>query len=178
MGDVGDLPSMQGVGEVIRLAVAPVFLLSGVGIMLTLFTNRLARAVDRGRELERQLAAGPAAQRAQDLRPSLATLARRGRLLSLAITLCTICALLVSVVVVVLFLGEAFNSASATSIDALFIAAMLSFIVRDPLLPARSVHRHLEPADRIAPAPLAPRRPRISRGPASWNGARYGGRTP
>jgi hypothetical protein len=123
-----DSSAVQGVGEVIRLAVAPVFLLSGVGIMLTVFTNRLARAVDRARVLEREAAAGAEAARALELQRSLVTLARRGRLLSVAIALCTICALLVAVVVVVLFLGESFDFRISYAIDALFIAAMLSFI--------------------------------------------------
>lgn len=119
---------VQGVGEVIRLAVAPVFLLSGVGIMLTVFTNRLARAVDRARDLERSAATMPEAQHADELHQPLAALAQRGRLLGVAIALCTVCALLVSVVVVVLFLAESFNFRVTYVIDALFIAAMLSFI--------------------------------------------------
>ncbi len=128
MVSAGDLPPIQGVGEVIRLAVAPVFLLSGVGIMLTLFANRLARAIDRGRDLERELAAQPGSERAQQLHESLANLAARGRLLNIAISLATICALLVSIVIVVLFLGESFNFRISVPVDALFIAAMLSFI--------------------------------------------------
>ena len=128
MIDSGDSSAVQGVGEVIRLAVAPVFLLSGVGIMLTVFTNRLARTVDRARELERNAVHVPEADRVHDLHAPLNALARRGRLLSFAIALCTICALLVAVVVVVLFLGESFNFRISYAIDALFIAAMLSFI--------------------------------------------------
>jgi hypothetical protein len=124
----GDLSPMQGVGEVIRLAVAPVFLLSGVGIMLTLFTNRLARAVDRARELERNVLSESKPERVQELHEWLGNLARRGRLLSLAISLGTICALLVSIVIVVLFLGESFNMRINLVVDLLFIAAMLSFI--------------------------------------------------
>jgi hypothetical protein len=123
-----DLAPVQGVGEVIRLAVAPVFLLSGVGIMLTLFANRLARAIDRGRELERAVSSLADPARAQELHVSLATLARRGRLLSTAIALGAICALLVSIVIVVLFLGESFGIRINLVVDALFIAAMLSFI--------------------------------------------------
>jgi Protein of unknown function (DUF2721) len=128
MPSVGDLPPIQGVGEVIRLAVAPVFLLSGVGIMLTLFANRLARAIDRGRDLERELAAQPESARAQQVHESLASLAKRGRLLNIAISLATICALLVSIVIVVLFLGESFDFRISVPVDGLFIAAMLSFI--------------------------------------------------
>ncbi len=128
MVDIGDLPPIQGVGEVIRQAVAPVFLLSGVGIMLTLFTNRLARAVDRSRELERNVATITEPERVQEVHKSLSTLARRGRLLSSAIALATICALLISIAIVVLFLGESFNVRISYVVAALFIAAMLSFI--------------------------------------------------
>jgi Protein of unknown function (DUF2721) len=127
MVDIGDLPPIQGVGDVIRQAVAPVFLLSGVGIMLTLFTNRLARAVDRSRELERNVATVADPEHAQEIHKSLATLARRGRLLSRAIALATICALLVSIVIIVLFLGDLFNARINYVVAALFIAAMLSF---------------------------------------------------
>jgi len=120
--------AVQGVGDVIRLAVAPVFLLSGVGIMLTVLTNRLARAVDRAREIETSLTEALPEGSTSELHATLETLARRGRLLSHAIALCAICALLVSVVVVVLFLGESFGVRITVAVDALFIAAMLSFI--------------------------------------------------
>ncbi|HZF25341.1 MAG TPA: DUF2721 domain-containing protein, partial [Steroidobacteraceae bacterium] len=43
------------VAHVIQLAVAPVFLLSGVGITLTVLTNRLARVVDRARAVEKEV---------------------------------------------------------------------------------------------------------------------------
>jgi hypothetical protein len=119
---------VEGVGDVIRLAVAPVFLLSGVGIMLTVFTNRLARAVDRARELERSAHGIPEGERVAELHKPLATLAVRGQLLSYAIALCTVCALLVSVIIVVLFLGQSFNMRVTYVIDTLFITAMLSFI--------------------------------------------------
>jgi hypothetical protein len=119
---------VQGVGDVIRLAVAPVFLLSGVGIMLTVFTNRLARAVDRARDHERSVRQEAVAERREELHGQLDTLAHRARLLGYAIALCTVTALLVSFVIVVLFLGESFGFRVAWLVDALFIAAMLAFI--------------------------------------------------
>jgi len=123
-----DLPSMQGIGEVIRLAVAPVFLIAGVGTMLTLFSNRLARAVDRSLEFERLLVSAKDAQRAERLRLRLAALAQRARLLSGAITLAALCGLLVAVVVVLLFLGEALKVGFGYVIGILFTAAMVCFI--------------------------------------------------
>ncbi len=64
------------VARIIQLAVAPVFLLSGVGVTLTLFTNRLARIVDRARILEDRLAEDPHV----DLHEALAVLAQRAPL--------------------------------------------------------------------------------------------------
>ena len=49
---LGVTSQITEVGDVVRIAVAPVFLLSGVGITLTLMTSRLARVVDRARALE------------------------------------------------------------------------------------------------------------------------------
>ena len=43
------LPDIQSVSEAIRDAVAPVFLLTGIGSILTVIVSRLGRAVDRSR---------------------------------------------------------------------------------------------------------------------------------
>jgi hypothetical protein len=115
------------IGEVVRLAVAPVFLLSGVGVVLTMLTSRLARVVDRARSLERG-ESGTLEADLQDLHARLQTLALRARLLGAAIALCTVCALLVSTVVVSLFLGALLNLNLAFLIAGLFIVAMLSII--------------------------------------------------
>jgi Protein of unknown function (DUF2721) len=49
---VQDLSRLTETGHAIQLAVAPVFLLSGVSAMLVVLTNRLARIIDRGRLVE------------------------------------------------------------------------------------------------------------------------------
>jgi hypothetical protein len=115
------------VGDVIRLAVAPVFLLSAVGVMLTVLTNRLARAVDRARAFEAREATTSDAD-IPELRNMLAVLARRARLLSHAITLCTVCALLVAMVVVTLFLGAYLHFDMSLPIGAMFSIAMICFV--------------------------------------------------
>jgi hypothetical protein len=43
---------VAALGHVIQLAVAPVFLLSGVSGLLGVLTNRLSRIIDRARVLE------------------------------------------------------------------------------------------------------------------------------
>jgi len=120
-------PQIAEVGEVIRLAVAPVFLLSSVAVTLTLLASRLARVVDRARALELGESKTHESELGE-LGGRLLTLAMRARLLGRAITLCTICALLVSMVVVALFLGALLNFHLALVIAVLFIVAMLSFI--------------------------------------------------
>ena len=115
------------VAQVIQLAVAPVFLLSGVGIMLTVLTGRLARVVERARDVE-AMARSAAATDYPTHQQQLHVLGRRARLMNRAITLCTICALLVAFVVVALFVGAYVEFKLANAIALMFVVAMLSFI--------------------------------------------------
>jgi len=111
----------------IQLAVAPVFLLSGVGIILTVLTNRLARIIDRGRSLEDALPTATDAV-ATGMHGELRTLSRRAQLIQRAITLSTACALLICVVIVTLFAGVALGRDLSRLIVVLFIAALFAFI--------------------------------------------------
>ena len=43
--------SVNTVAEIVRLALAPVFLLSGIGAFLNVLASRLSRIVDRSREV-------------------------------------------------------------------------------------------------------------------------------
>jgi Protein of unknown function (DUF2721) len=121
------LEPIQEIAEVVRTAVAPVFLLSGVGVTLTMLTNRLARVVDRARVLERGEYETHELEM-QDLQRSLQLLATRAGMLGRAITLCTLCALLVSMVVVALFVGAFVHFHLSLIVSVLFIVAMVSFI--------------------------------------------------
>lgn len=116
---------ITAIAHVIQLAVAPVFLLSGIAAMLNVLSSRLARIVDRARVLESQFA-NATPQAAEVLRTSLRRLAKRARLASYGISLCTSSAILVSSVVIVLFLGSLLGLSVRTIIAALFIAAMLA----------------------------------------------------
>ena len=93
-----------GVAHAIQLAVAPVFLRSGIGAILMVMTNRLGRIIDRARVLEERLD-NASTELHPALRTDLATLSRRAKLISCAITLCTATALLVCTVIAVLFLS-------------------------------------------------------------------------
>jgi hypothetical protein len=112
------------VAHVIQSALAPVFLISGVGVMLGVLINRLARIVDRARVWEAESEREP--HRSEDLEERLQVLARRSRYISAAITMCAISALLVALVVVALFANAFFAANLAGLIAILFVAAMLS----------------------------------------------------
>jgi uncharacterized membrane protein len=112
------------VAHIIQLAVAPVFLLSGVGVTLGLFTNRIARIVDRARALENLVVHNP--QEAEDLRVNLQVLAKRARYINTAITLGTISGLLVTLTVVMLFANAFMTMKLAGAIAVFFVAAMLT----------------------------------------------------
>jgi CBS domain containing-hemolysin-like protein len=116
-------PSLPAdVAHIIQLAVAPVFLLSGVGVTLTLFTNRLARIVDRARILEEQLLSQPHA----DLHRALAVLAKRARYINYAMALGTMSGLLVTTTVILLFTAALLGNNLTLVIAVVFSAAMLT----------------------------------------------------
>jgi hypothetical protein len=109
--------------RVIQLAVAPVFLLLGIGAMLGVMTNRVGRVIDRARRLEAMESADPARQ--QRVRAELVVLGTRARLVNRGIALCVVSALLVASVIIALFLGVFFGEDFALVVSAVFIAALL-----------------------------------------------------
>lgn len=115
------------IAHVIQLAVAPVFLLSGVGVTLTVITNRLARIIDRARVLEGRLTAHPEQPHVKE-RAELKLLARRAHIVHLAITLTTMCALLIALLIVGLFVGAFLEIDLSKVIGGLFVIAMLAFV--------------------------------------------------
>lgn len=139
------LASIPSVAHVIQLAVAPVFLLTGVGAILAVLVNRLGRVVDRFRTLERGLVnAGEAALSPHEV--EMAILTRRARMIHWAIGLCTGCALLVCVVIATLFIGSVSGADISVAVAGLFVTAMTSLVsgllcfLREITLATGSIH--------------------------------------
>ena len=88
MTAVFPMSDVSAVAHVIQLAVAPVFLLTGIGAMLGVMTNRLSRVIDRARALEARLD-GASSQQVALLQADLHVLVRRAALVGSAITLGT-----------------------------------------------------------------------------------------
>ena len=112
----------------IQLAVAPVFLLAGIAGIINVLAHRLARVVDRSRQLE---AEPPDAQEMvrRLFFEELAILDQRMRVVNWSLSCCTAGALFVCVVVAILFVAGLANFAFARPIALLFILAMLLLIV-------------------------------------------------
>jgi hypothetical protein len=115
-------------GHVIQLAVAPVFLLTGVSGLLGVLTNRLARIIDRGRHLEERVSrVGQDEQ--SGIHGELRLLSQRARLINTAVSLCTLCALLICAVIVALFVGAFLVTDLSVAIGLIFTGAMLALFV-------------------------------------------------
>src|SRR4051812_13190791 len=84
----------------LQIAVGPVILISGVGLLLLSMTNRYARVIDRSRLLARDLRTPGEAERA---RAQVPILLRRARLLRLAILLAAASVLQAALLIIVLF---------------------------------------------------------------------------
>jgi hypothetical protein len=118
---------LTSIAHVIQLAIAPVFLLTGVGTIIGVLSNRLARIVDRLRVLEEGLARLQGDQ-LQTARDELGMLARRMRLIYLAIALAVISALAVGLLIGLAFVDAFLTINLAKMIAALFVGAMVAFI--------------------------------------------------
>ena len=123
-----ELYDISNISNSIHLAVAPVFLLTGIGALLGVMTNRLGRVIDRARLLEGRLenaAPGDAA----GITAHLGILSRRAKLINLAITCCTMAALLICTVIALLFSGSFVWFNITIPVALLFILAMLLLVM-------------------------------------------------
>jgi hypothetical protein len=112
------------ISHLIQLAIAPVFLLTGVATKLTVLTNRLGRIIDRTRVLEDRLRKGPDPEYVEEL----GVLYRRWKLINYAITSSTACGLLVCLVIASLFLGDTTDLPLDRYIAGMFVLAMVALI--------------------------------------------------
>ena len=113
---------------VLQTAVGPVILISGVGLVLLSLTNRFGRAVDRTRQILREMRGAP-----EDIRKRLAVqvanLYERARLIQRAIIFSTISLLFAAVLIITLFLTALMKWESAIAISLLFICCLASLII-------------------------------------------------
>ena len=125
---LGVTPNLSAVAETIQIAIAPVFLLAGIGALLNVFTGRLARVVDRARSLEalHPRSTGPEHDRhVWELR----RIDRRVRIINNAITFATASAVAVCAVVALLFVAELLHLRIGRTVALIFILATALLIL-------------------------------------------------
>jgi hypothetical protein len=110
---------------VLQMAIGPVILISGVGLLLLTITNRYGRTIDRARQLVGDLRECSAVDR-QRLQGQVEILYHRARLLRLSILLAGVSVLLASLLIIVLFLTALFKLEVGLLLSLVFIACMVS----------------------------------------------------
>jgi len=126
LGSVTSTVQSADIAHLIQVALTPIFLISAIGVTLNVLTSRLARIVDRARVMENILRQPDHRHDARDLHDALGVLARRARYIYAAITLITLSALFISLVVVMLFVNAFLRWDLSAFIAGMFILSMLS----------------------------------------------------
>lgn len=117
-------PYLSTVSATIQTAIAPVFLLAGIGAFLNVMVGRLARIVDRARNIEQlhPRSIGPEHDRhVWELR----LLDRRIAVINNAIFLCVASALTICLVVAAMFIARLTDAHLGAAIAITFIISML-----------------------------------------------------
>jgi hypothetical protein len=109
------------------VAIGPVILISGIGLLLLTMTNRFGRVIDRARQLARDLRTASPVDR-EAITAQLNILLRRAQIVRAAIALAGLSVLLTALLIVVLFLTALFKLGMASLISAVFIACMVCLV--------------------------------------------------
>ena len=119
----------ETVTHAIQFAVAPVFLLTAVTGLIGAAAGRLARIIDRARLLEDRLDSGEVSdEMAQRSHKELDLLRQRGWLVNGSIALLTLCAILIGLTIVALFLGETIELNVLKVATICFLSCVISFL--------------------------------------------------
>ena len=120
----------QSIGElipVLQVAIGPVILISGVGLLLLTLTNRLGRIVDRSRVLSLELhkESHPNIDR---IIPQQQILLKRAKLVRHSILYAAVSVLFTTILIIDIFITALFKLKDAWLITVLFVCCMLSLM--------------------------------------------------
>lgn len=118
------LPQVSQVAQTIQLALAPVFLLTGIGAFLNVCVGRLARIIDRARVVESRIL-NSRGQEHDRMVGEIRMLDRRMSVVNSAIFLSVASACAVCMVVILLFADNLFDAHLGTAIAIFFSLAMV-----------------------------------------------------
>jgi len=141
------------IAHVIQLAVAPVFLLAGVGAIVNVIAARLGRIIDRARALETNL--NTAQGRVEEICAELALLSRRGQWINVAMILAVLCALQVCLLIALAFVDAFLPLNLSLVVAVLFVGAMFCFsgsllaFLREILLASTTLRFGIRSAEKV-----------------------------
>ena len=120
-------PPLSELVPVLQIAVGPVILISGVGLLLMSMTNRLGRAIDRARSLHREwsLEGSPAQKRTT---AQLRILWRRADIIRRSIFLASLSVLLAACMIITLFIEALLRWDASGIIICLFVGCLVALI--------------------------------------------------
>lgn len=139
------LPQVSQVAQTIQLALAPVFLLAGIGAFLNVCVGRLARIIDRARMVEK-LVLSTRGQEHDRMVSEIRVLNRRMSVVNAAIFLSVASACAICLVVILLFAAELFDAHMGRVIAILFslamvlLAAAFATFIQEIRLASRTIH--------------------------------------
>ncbi len=121
-------PSLQELIPVLQLAIGPVILISGIGLLMLSMTNRYGRTIDRARDLSRQRRA-TAGEPTRTVEAQLVIILRRAAMLRRAIAFAALGVLLAAILVILLFCTVLLRIDVAWALAIIFIACLGCVIV-------------------------------------------------
>lgn len=142
------------VAQLIRIlsaSIAPVIVISGVGLLLLSMTNRHSRVIERARELIKDLDASGEEPRRKLLVEQIQIVYRRARILRLAITLSAVSILFVAVTVLSLFTGQVIGvqvdylSVPCFGVSLVALLGSLYFFIRDVTISLMALELEIAP---------------------------------
>lgn len=119
-------PSLNQLIPVLQLAIGPVILISGIGLLLLSMTNRYGRTIDRARALARDRRA--ATGDLTSIEAQLAIILRRARIIRRAIALAGVSVLLAAILIILLFITVLVRIDIAWALAIIFIGCMAAVI--------------------------------------------------
>ena len=118
---------LRDIVPILQVAVGPVILISGIGLLLLSMTNRFGRVIDRSRQLSLALRSAAGEERAI-VTSQIAILSTRALLVRRAIVLATLSVLCAAVLVITLFLAAVCGWESAVLAVTLFVCCLVCLI--------------------------------------------------
>jgi hypothetical protein len=137
--------------RILSASIAPVIVISGVGLVLLCMTNRYSKVIDRARELINDFESTAAESRRLSLLEQVRITYRRGRILRVSIILASLSILFVALTVLTLFTGQVMEvttdyvSVPCFGLALLALLASLYFFIQDVTISLKALELEIAP---------------------------------